>query len=218
MQLTWRGHDQSLLGVAAFQTQLRRQPASAFLRAKKLDIGPAFGNRMTFARKFAENSLEETLMPKSRAVFLFASMVALFSTSAMAQVTTWEVSAVNDLGGPVNDIELTIAGTGGGITGPIAVNPNPVVFSSPPPGNELNASCVAPLNPGQPFIADFNLPTGLTPSLVGGNRTVNNVVVGPVNPALTSFAPVAVPEPGTMVLACFAAVGVAIVSLRRGKR
>jgi hypothetical protein len=136
------------------------------------------------------------------------------STSAMAD--TWQITAINDTGGPANDIELTLAGTGGGITGPIAVNPFPANFTAPPPGNELDANWVLPLNPGQPFVADFNLTTGLTPSLIGGTWTVGGGPVGPVNPLVTTFADIAVtPEPSTMVLAGLAAAGLAASSLRR---
>jgi hypothetical protein len=159
----------------------------------------------------------DTLMQKSLAVILLAALAVMVCTSAMAD--TWQISVVNDTGVPVDDIELTLGGTGGGITGPIlAVNPPPfiVTFTAPPPGNELDANWVLPLNPGQPFVADFNLTTGLTPSLIGGTWTVGGGPVGPVNPLVTTFADIAVtPEPSTMVLAGLAAAGLAASSLRR---
>jgi hypothetical protein len=136
------------------------------------------------------------------------------STSVMAD--TWQISVINDTGLPANDIELTLAGTGGGLTGPIAVNPFPANFTAPPPGNELDANWGGlPLNPGQPFVADFNLTTGLTPSLIGGTWTFDGLPNGPVNPFLTTFADIAVPEPSTMVLACLAAVGLAVTAIRK---
>ena len=135
------------------------------------------------------------------------------STSVMAD--TWQVTAINDTGQLVNDIELTIAGTGGGITGPIAVNPFPATFTAPPPFNELDANWLLPLNPGQPFVADFNLTTGLTPSLIGGTWTSGGLPVGPVNPFLTTFADIRVPEPSTMVLACLATAGLAVMAMRK---
>ncbi len=53
-------------------------------------------------------------MRKSIAVFLLASAAVMVSTSAMAQGAhdTWQVFAINDTGVPVNDIELTLGGTG----------------------------------------------------------------------------------------------------------
>jgi hypothetical protein len=152
-------------------------------------------------------------VPKSLAVFLLAAVVVMVSTSVMADV--WQVTAINDIGFPVNDIELTIGGTGGGLTGPIAVNPFPATFTAPPPGNELDANWLLLLNPGQPFVADFNLTTGLTPSLIFGTWTIGGGPVGPVNPFLTTFTDIRVPEPSTMVLACLATVGLAASSLRR---
>jgi hypothetical protein len=157
-------------------------------------------------------------MQKSLAVILLAALAVMVCTSAMAD--TWQISVVNDTGVPVDDIELTLGGTGGGITGPIlAVNPPPfiVTFTAPPPGNELDANWFGfpPLNPGQAFVADFNLTTGLTPSLVGGIWTLGGGPVGPVNPFLTTFAAIRVPEPSTMVLACLAAAALAVPLLRR---
>ncbi len=155
-------------------------------------------------------------MQKSLAVLLLAAMVVMVSTSAMAQgTTTWEVTAINDTGGPVNDIELTIGGTGGGITGPIAVIPNPVTFTAPPPGNEIDANWAIPLNPGQAFVADFSLTTGLIPSLVVGTWTLGGAPVAPVNPALTTFAPIGVPDPSARSLASLAAAGLGIVAIRK---
>ena len=126
--------------------------------------------------------------------------LAMLAASTSAMADTWQITAINDTGGPANDIELTLAGTGGGITGPIAVNPFPANFTAPPPGNELDANWVLPLNPGQPFVADFTLTTGLTPSLIFGTWTIGGGPVGPVNPFLTTFADIGVPEPSTMVL------------------
>ena len=139
------------------------------------------------------------------------------STSVMAD--TWEITVINDTGQPVNDIELTLAGTGGGITGPIAVNPNPVAFTAPPPFNELDANWGGlPLNPGQSFVADFNLTTGLTPSLIGGTWTIAGFPVAPVNPGLTTFTDIRVPEPSTMVLAVLGSLGFIGIRLRRRRR
>ena len=142
----------------------------------------------------------------------FAMLAA--STSVMADA--WQISVINDTGQLVNDIELTIAGTGGGITGPIAVNPFPATFTAPPPFNELDANWGGlPLNPGQPFVADFNLTTGLTPSLIGGTWTVDSAPISFVNPFLTTFADIRVPEPSTMVLACLATAGLAVMAMRK---
>jgi hypothetical protein len=154
-------------------------------------------------------------MPKSLAVLLLAATVVMASPSLMAD--TWQITAINDTGGPVNDIELTLGGTGGGITGPIlAVNPFPANFTAPPPGNELDANWGGlPLNPGQAFVADFNLTTGLTPSLIGGTWTFDGAPIAPVNPGLTTFIDIRVPEPSTLVLACVAAATLAVPSLRR---
>jgi hypothetical protein len=125
-------------------------------------------------------------MQKSIAVLLLTAMVVVVSTSAI-MADTWQVTAINDTGGPVNDIELTLAGTGGGITGPIAVNPFPANFTAPPPGNELDANWLPILFPGQAFVADFNLTTGLTQSLIFGTWTAGGLPQGPVNPGLTTF-------------------------------
>jgi hypothetical protein len=153
-------------------------------------------------------------MQKPIAVFLLAAVVVVVSTSAMAD--TWQVTVVNDTGALVNDIELTIGNLAGAqITGPIAVIPNPVAFTAPPPGNELDANWLPILFPGQSFVADFNLTTGLTPSLIGGTWTSGGFPVGPVNPFLTTFADIAVPEPSTMVLAGLGSLGLLGTRLRR---
>ena len=153
-------------------------------------------------------------MQKSIAVLLLTAMVVVVSTSAI-MADTWQVTAINDTGGPVNDIELTLGGTGGGITGPIAVNPFPANFTAPPPGNELDANWILLLNPGQPFVADFNLTTGLTPSLIGGTWTLGGGPIGPVNPFLTTFADIAVPEPSTLSLIALGSLSLLGMWIRR---
>jgi hypothetical protein len=142
--------------------------------------------------------------------------LAMLTASRSVMADTWQISVINDSFGPANDIELTLAGTGGGIMGPlVAVNPFPATFTAPPPFNELDANWGGlPLNPGQPFVADFNLTTGLTPSLIGGTWTIAGFPLGPVNPGLTTFTDIRVPEPSTMVLACLAAAGLAVPLLR----
>jgi hypothetical protein len=143
------------------------------------------------------------------------------STPVMAG-TIWQISVINDTGLPANDIELTLAGTGGGITFPVAVNPVPalVIFTAPPPFNELDANWGdLPLNPGQAFVADFDLTTGLTPSLIGGTWTIAGSPIAPVNPGLTTFAPVGVtPEPSTMVLAGLGSLSLLAMWIRRRRR
>jgi hypothetical protein len=141
--------------------------------------------------------------------------LAMLGTSTSVMADTWQVTAINDTGAAVNDIELTIGGTGGGITGPIAVNPFPANFTAPPPGNELDANWLPILFPGQAFVADFNLTTGLTPSLIGGTWTVDSAPISFVNPFLTTFADIRVPEPSTMVLACLATAGLAVMAMRK---
>ena len=128
--------------------------------------------------------------------------LAMLAASTSVMADTWQVSVINDTGVPVNDIELTLAGTGGGIMGPlVAVNPFPATFTAPPPFNELDANWGGlPLNPGQPFVADFNLARGLTPSLIGGTWTSGGFPNGPVNPGLTTFTDIRVPEPSTLSL------------------
>jgi hypothetical protein len=144
-------------------------------------------------------------------VSLELAMLAV-STSAMAD--TWQISVIDDTGGVANNIELTLAGTGGGITGPIAVNPFPATFTAPPPFNELDANWGGlPLFPGQTFVADFNLTTGLTPSFIFGTWLLDGGPIGPVNPGVTTFT--RVPEPSTMVLAGLAAAGLAVTAIRR---
>jgi hypothetical protein len=140
------------------------------------------------------------------------------STSVMAD--TWQISVINDTGTAVNDIELILAGTGGGIMGPlVAVNPFPATFTAPPPFNELDANWGGlPLNPGQPFVADFNLTTGLTPSLIGGTWTFSGLPNGPVNPGLTTFTDIRVPEPSTMVLSGLGTLSLLGMWLRRRAR
>jgi hypothetical protein len=156
-------------------------------------------------------------MRKSIAVFLLAAIAVVVSTSVMAD--TWQITVINDTPGPVDDIELTLGGTGGGITGPIlAVNPPPFIvnFTAPPPGNELDANWFGfPLNPGQPFVADFNLTTGLTPSLIGGTWTLGGGPIGPVNPFLTTFADIAVPEPSTLSLIALGSLSLLGMWIRR---
>jgi hypothetical protein len=159
-------------------------------------------------------------MRKSLAVLLLTAMVVMVSTSVMAD--TWQVTAINDTGAPADDIELTLAGTGGGIMGPFAVNPLPfmVTFTAPPPGNDLDAQWFGspPLNPGQAFVADFNLTTGLTPSLIFGTWTLGGGPIGPVNPGLTTFTDIRVPEPSTMVLAGLGTLSLLGMRLRRRRK
>jgi hypothetical protein len=135
--------------------------------------------------------------------------LAMLATSTSVMADTWQISVINDTPGPVNDIELTLAGTGGGIMGPlVAVNPFPATFTAPPPFNELDANWGGlPLNPGQAFVADFNLTTGLTPSLIGGTWTIEGAPVGPVNPGLTTFTDIRVPEPSTLSLGALSLLG-----------
>jgi len=131
---------------------------------------------------------------------------------------TWQISVINDTGVLVNDIELTLGGTDGGITGPIlAVNPFPANFTAPPPGNELDANWLPVLFPGQAFVADFNLTTGLTPSLIFGTWTAGGAPIGPVNPFLTTFTDIGVPEPSTLVLACLGSLSLLGMWIRRRK-
>jgi hypothetical protein len=169
-------------------------------------------------------------MRKSLAVLLLAAVAFMVSTSVMAD--TWQVTAINDTGVPVYGIELTLTGTGSGITGPIAVNPNPVVFSSPPPGNELNANWVIPLNSGQAFVADFDLPPDEEPALFPGISVPPApsppvwVVPGnsvppptmPANPSLITFTDISVPEPSSIALLGIGAIGLAAVAHRRMKK
>ncbi len=106
-------------------------------------------------------------MRKSFAVLLLVAVTFMVSTSVVAD--TWQVSAINDTGVPVYGIELNFSGTGSGITGPLlAVNPFPVDFTAPPPGDELIANWVIPLNPGQAFVADFSMPPDEVPNLFPG--------------------------------------------------
>ena len=164
-------------------------------------------------------------MRKSLVVFLFAAIVIMAPTTAMAG-TIWQISGINDTGISADDIELTLADTGSGITDPVAVFPSPlatspwnetVTFTAPPPTNELDANWAGlPLNPGQAFVADFTLATGLTPSLIGGTWTIAGLPIAPVNPELTTFS--SVPEPSTLVLGCLAAAGLAVVAIRRRRR
>jgi PEP-CTERM motif-containing protein len=143
--------------------------------------------------------------------------LATLAASTAVMADTWQVSVINDTGQPVNDIELTLAGTGGGIMGPlVAVNPFPATFTAPPPSNELDANWGGlPLFPGQSFVADFNLTTGLTPSLIFGTWTVSGGPVGPVNPGLTTFTDIRVPEPSTMVLAGLGSLSLLGMWIRR---
>jgi hypothetical protein len=122
-------------------------------------------------------------MHKSIAVLLLAAIFAMVSTSAMAQLlaqSTWQVTAINDTV-PAGGIDLTLSGP---ISGPIAVNPFPATFTAPPPSTELDATWSISLLPGQAFIADFNLPTGLTPSLAFGNWTLGGAGPTGVIPAI----------------------------------
>jgi hypothetical protein len=145
--------------------------------------------------------------------------LALLAASTSVMADTWQISVINDTGIPTSDIELTLAGTGGGITGPIAVNPFPATFTAPPPFNELDANWGGlPLNPGQPFVADFNLTTGLTPSLIGGTWTNAGFPIAPVNPGLTTFTDIRVPEPSTLSLLCLGSLSLLGMWLRRRTR
>ena len=132
------------------------------------------------------------------------------------RLTTWQVSVIDDTGLAVNDIELTLAGTGSGITLPVAVNPAPVfvTFTAPPPSNELDANWAGlPLFPGQAFVADFNVPTGLTPSLIFGTWTNAGSPIAPVNPGLTSFT--RLPEPSTLSLLGVGSLSLLAMWIRR---
>jgi hypothetical protein len=158
----------------------------------------------------------------SLCLFCAAFVVAVLAASTPVMADTWQVTAINDTGFPVNDIELTLGGTGGGITGPIAVNPSPleppsyaVNFTAPPPGNELDANWGLPLFPGQSFVADFNLTTGLTPSLIGGTWTFDGAPLAPVTLGLTTFTDIRVPEPSTIVLAVLGSLGLLGMRIRR---
>jgi hypothetical protein len=158
-------------------------------------------------------------MQKSLGVLLLTAMVVVVSTSGI-MADTWEITVINDTGALVNDIELTLAGTGSGIMGPlVAVNPFPATFTAPPPSNELDANWGGlPLNPGQQFIADFNLTTGLTPSLIGGTWTFDGAPISFVNPFVTTFTDIRVPEPSTLVLACFGSLGLLGMRIRRRRK
>jgi hypothetical protein len=98
------------------------------------------------------------------------------------------------------------------------VNPFPANFTAPPPGNELDANWILLLNPGQPFVADFNLTTGLTPSLIFGTWTSGGFPLGPVNPFLTTFADIRVPEPSTLVLSGLGTLSLLGMRIRRRRR
>ena len=143
--------------------------------------------------------------------------LAILAASTSVMADTWQISVVNDIGVPVDDIELTLAGTGGGIMGPlVAVNPFPATFTAPPPFNELDANWGGlPLNPGQPFVADFNLTTGLTPSLIGGTWTFDGLPNGPVNPGLATFTDIRVPEPSTLSLLGLGSLSLLAMRIRR---
>ena len=91
---------------------------------------------------------------------------------------------------------------------PVAVNPVPaaVTFTAPPPRNELDANWAGlPLFPGQAFVADFTLPTGLTPLIIlaPGHSTGSD---RSGNPGLTTFT--RLPEPSTLSL-----LGLGLLSL-----
>jgi len=130
--------------------------------------------------------------------------------------TIWQVTVINDTGAGPNDIELTLGGTGGGITNLVAVNPVPafVTFTAPPPANELDANWVGlPLFPGQAFVADFTLTTGLNPGLIGGTWTADGGPIGLVNFGLTTFT--RLPEPNTVSLLGLGALSLLGMWLRR---
>jgi hypothetical protein len=145
--------------------------------------------------------------------------LAMLAASTSVMADTWQISVINDTGGAADDIELTLAGTGGGIMGPlVAVNPVPafVTFTAPPPFNELDANWGGlPLFPGQSFIADFNLTTGLTPSLIFGTWTIGGAPIAPVNPGLTTFTDIRVPEPSTLSLLGLGSLSLLGMWLRR---
>jgi hypothetical protein len=99
------------------------------------------------------------------------------------------------------------------------VNPFPATFTAPPPFNELDANWGGlPLNPGQAFVADFNLTTGLTPSLIGGTWTIEGAPVGPVNPFLTTFTDIRVPEPSTLSLLGLGSLSLLGMWIRRRRK
>ena len=72
---------------------------------------------------------------------IFTTVFCVATSTPVMAATVWEVTAVNDTGVSVTDIELTLSGIGSGILGPlVAVNPSPAVFTAPPPLNELGAN------------------------------------------------------------------------------
>jgi hypothetical protein len=145
--------------------------------------------------------------------------LAMLTASTSVMADTWQISVINDTGLLVDDIELTLGGTGGGIMGPlVAVNPFPANFTAPPPGNELDANWLGALLPGQAFVADFNLTTGLTPSLIGGTWTVDSAPIAPVDPFATSFADIRVPEPSTLSLLGLGSLSLLAMWIRRRTR
>ena len=146
--------------------------------------------------------------------------LAMLTASRSVMADTWQISVINDSFGPANDIELTLAGTGGGITGPlVAVNPFPATFTAPPPFNELDANWGGlPLFPGQAFVADFTLTTDLTPSLIFGTWTFDGFPEGPVNPGLTTFTDIRVPEPSTLSLIGLGSLSLLAMWIRRRTR
>jgi hypothetical protein len=133
---------------------------------------------------------------------------------------TWEVSVYDNTGLPADEIELTLAETGGGITDPIVPNLDPslFVFVAPPPSNKLDAQLIlGNVLAGQSFVIDFNLAAGLTPSFVSGLWGFGGTPFAFVE-SVPVFTDIRVPEPSTLILACFAIAGLTAWGWRQRKR
>jgi hypothetical protein len=152
-------------------------------------------------------------------VFGVSLGLATLAASMSAQGSNiWQMTVIND-DDPATSITMHLTGVAGFLQSSfLAVSPSTatITFS----GTVLNASWPDPIvGSSAPFIADFLLPSETVPGLFFGNWLPGGVYGNPVNPDTTSFVIIPAwpntPEPSTLILACLAAAGFAVLSLRR---
>lgn len=128
--------------------------------------------------------------------FVAAACAVIAASSAFAD--RFRVTVTNSTGVVVNDIHLSIQGSGGSVANPTGVTPaiNNVVAVAPG-GNGLDAAFPNVANGGI-WAADFDLMNPLIPIAGGGTWRFNGNVVG--NIAAGDVVYTRIPAPGAAAL------------------